>query len=122
MVLTPEAAAERLHTTPEKIQAELQAGRLGGFRLGDEWRTTEDALLRFMGIQGSEQQKEIEPMVVAEPVAENSGLDYRSILADAEWRPVEPFSFKWPNGPERFEEGVEATVKAGRKPLRIRIG
>lgn len=123
MVLTLEAAADRLHTTPEKIQAELEAGRLDGFKLGDdEWRTTEEALLRFMGIKVPSEQRETEPMSVAGQVAGKAGLDYRSILAGAEWHPVEPFPFKWPNGTEQFEEGVEAKVKIGRKEHRIRIG
>ena len=44
VVLTVESAAERLVTTPEHVQAELEAGRLDGFRLGDQWRTTDAAL------------------------------------------------------------------------------
>ena len=57
LVLTVEAAAERLATTPEKLVAELKAGRLEGFRIGDEWRTTETALIRFMGVCASGAQE-----------------------------------------------------------------
>ncbi len=101
-------------------EAELEAGRLDGFRLGDEWRITEDALLRFMGV--SAKRKEIEPMTVAEKVADKPGLDYEAILEGVNWRPVEPFSFNWPNGPERFGEAVETKVKVGRKEYRLRVG
>ena len=49
VVLTLEAAAERLLTTPDTLRSELEAGRLEGFRLGDEWRTTEAALSEVHG-------------------------------------------------------------------------
>lgn len=122
VVLTVHDAAARLQTTPERILAELEAGRLDGFRLGDEWRMTDEALLRFMGIKTSTERKEMQPMTTAQNVADKPGLDYGAILDGAEWHPVEPFSFNWPNVPERFEAGVEAKVKIGRKEHRIRVG
>jgi excisionase family DNA binding protein len=126
LFLSSEQAAERLRTTPEKIVAELEAGRLDGFRVGEEWRTTEEALLRFMGIKISPEHKEPIPMtVVAEQVATSPGLDYRAILAGAQWRRIEGFSHRWP-GPgentERFDEGYETTVRIGRKHYRLCIG
>jgi len=119
VVLAPERAAELLHTTPEKILAELEAGRLDGFKLGDEWRTTEDALLRFMRVKFPE-QKETAPMaIVCEQVTHKPGLDYQAILAGVQWRRIGPFGFQWPNGVEEFEEGFETNLRIGRKEHRI---
>lgn len=126
VVLTLEAAAERLLTTPDKLQEELGAGRLEGFRVGDEWRTTEAALLKFMGVSSSS-TPERTPAMTATATAPKS-LDLASILADAKWKPIDPFDYQWPKEkgkeqkPEHYEEAYETRVSIGGRVQTIRIG
>jgi hypothetical protein len=49
IVLTVSLVAERLITSPDAVIAELEGGRLRGFKVGGEWRTTEEDLLAFIG-------------------------------------------------------------------------
>ena len=103
---TLDSAAKRLLTTPEKLQAELESGRLEGFRLGDEWRTTEAALLKFMGIFPSDTQERTPTMTTTMTATTPQSDDFASILADAEWKPVDPFDYQWATekGKERRPE------------------
>jgi excisionase family DNA binding protein len=123
VVLTIEAAAERLLTTPEKVQAELEAGRLEGFRLGEEWRITEPALLKFMGISPPDTSTRTPPMSSAATVTAPQSLDFDAILADVEWKPVEPLVYNWPDEhpPVTYDEVYEGQVTIGGNPLTLRI-
>jgi len=129
LVLTLDAAAERLATTSEKLVAELEAGRLEGFRIGDEWRTTETALIRFMGVCASAAQERSAPMTAAPTDTARKSEDFDSLLADVEWRPVDPFEYQWPKrktepdkGPEFYEEGYAARFMLGSQEVHILIG
>ena len=124
VVLTLEAAAERLLTTPEKVQAELEVGRLEGFRLGDDWRTTEAALLKFMGFSPSDIQERTPAMMTTVTATAPQSLDFGSILVDAEWKPVDPFDFQWPDKkpPAKYDEAYETHVKIGFRDYTLRIG
>lgn len=122
MVLTIEGAASRLLTTPEKVQAELEAGRLEGFRLGEEWRITEPALLKFMGISLPETSARTPPMSTATMTAPQSP-DFDAILADVEWKPVEPLVYKWPDEHPAvtYDEVYEGQVAIGPNTHTLRI-
>jgi hypothetical protein len=129
MVLTLEAAAVRLLTTPEKILAELEAGRLEGFRIGDEWRTTEAALLKFMGVCASAPQERIPSMTAAPTQAARPSRDFAAGLADAPWRRVDPFEYQWPKKrtepdkqPEFYEEAYATRVTIARREVPLLIG
>ena len=117
LVLTLEAAAERLATTSEKLVAELEAGRLEGFRIGDEWRTTEAALLKFMGVGTTPAQERTVAMTAAPTKTARQSLDFAELLADAEWRRVDPFEYQWPKKktepdkpPESYEEALSPNM------------
>jgi hypothetical protein len=129
LVLTLEAAAERLATTPEKLVAELEAGRLEGFRIGGEWRTTETALIRFMGVCASAAQERSPSMTTVPTKTARKSLDFNSLLADVEWRPVDPFEYQWPKKktepdkrPESYEEAYAARFMLGSQEVHILIG
>jgi hypothetical protein len=129
MVLTLEAAAERLQTTPEKLFAELESGRLKGFRIGTEWRTTEGALRTFMGDCGSAPLERTPSMTTVATTSTRNSLDFPSILAGAEWRRVDPFEYQWPKKktdvdkrPEFYEEAYAARFKFARDEVSILIG
>lgn len=126
VVLTVEAAAELVRASPEQIQAELEAGRLEGFKLGEQWRTTEAALLKFMGIS-SPSHTQRTPAMTATATAPAT-IDFESIVAAAEFRRVEPFDYQWPKNkgevqpPEHYEEAYEARVRLAGREQAIRIG
>lgn len=130
VVLTLEEAAQRLRASPEQIAAELEAGHLDGFKLGDEWRTTEAALLLFMGISTPTPNERTPAMTatVAAPAPPSSPVDFRTLLGDAEWRSIGPFDYQWPKEkgkvqpPEHYEEAYEARIKLAGREQAIRIG
>jgi hypothetical protein len=47
-VLLPEEVATLLKTTLEAVIAEMEAGRLKAFRIGDEWRTTQQYVMEMI--------------------------------------------------------------------------
>lgn len=124
VVLTLEEAAQRLRASPGQIAAELEAGRLEGFKVGDDWRTTETALLTFMGISIPTPNERPPAMTttVTAPV------DFSTLVAAAEWRPIESFSYQWPKEkgkvqpPEHYEQAHETRVKLTGREQAIRIG
>lgn len=123
-VLTLEAAAERLLTTPEKLHVELETGRLDGFQIGDEWRITVSALLKFMRVSPSNSQERTPAMTTTATLATPQSPDFTTILADAEWDAVEPFSFQWPDKkpPSEYDEAYETHVRIGFRDYTLRIG
>ena len=51
-ILTPKEVAEHLKVSETLIQHELETGKLHGFKIGDEWRCTEqDALSYIQGVK-----------------------------------------------------------------------
>jgi hypothetical protein len=92
-VLTLTLAAERLVTTPDAVTAELEAGRLKGFKVGGEWRTTEDDLLAFVGHPPTANRGS----GPAAEAAKAHGPDATPPLPiEVAWREIESFSFTWP--------------------------
>ena len=125
VVLTLEAAAERLLTTPEKVRAELEAGRLEGFKLGDdEWRTTDAALLKFMGISPSVSisQERTAEMAIAATAPVPQTIDIAALLEGKTWRAVDPFDYRWPEGIEHYEEAYGTRISLGGRDIPILIG
>src|SRR4051794_33320129 len=123
VVLTIEAAAERLLTTAEKVQAELDAGRLEGFRLGEEWRITEPALLKFMGISPPDTPTRTLHMTSASTLTAPRSLNFDTSLEDVDWRPVEPLVYKWPDQQPAvtYDEVYEGHLTIEGNPLTLRI-
>ena len=116
VVLTVESAAERLVTTPEHVQAELEAGRLDGFRLGDQWRTTDAALLKFIGVA---------PNNHGEPAAlipERRSFDVPAAVKSLEWSDIGTFTYNWQVEGTLAYEGREAKLQVGRRETSLPIG
>src|SRR5689334_6831734 len=83
VVLTVAQAAERLQTSPKVIVAELENDRIRGFKVGDEWRTTEEDLIAIIGIP-----RTLSGTATARQ--EPSDTDHVT------WREVDPFAHVWP--------------------------
>ena len=125
MVLTLEAAAERLLTTPAQVQAELEAGRLDGFHIGEEWRTTEPALLKFMGVAAVDHRVESasgQPAGRAAAPAEARSFDVPATVASLTWSDIGAFTFHWQVEGTLSYEGREARLKLGLREIPLRIG
>jgi hypothetical protein len=125
VVRTLEAAAERLLTTPEKVRAELEAGRLEGFKLGDdEWRTTDAALLKFMGVSPSVSipQERPDEMTIAATASVLPTVDIAAVLESKTWRAVDPFDYRWPEGIEHYEEAYGTRISLCGRDIPILIG
>ena len=103
-VLTPEEVAERTRTSPEAICAELEAGRLRGFKIGGEWRVTADQLVAFMTgeanqSRGGRGEQRSDAMLAA--------------LSEVEWKSRDQFAYTWPDGKttETYDTAYEADVE-----------
>jgi len=109
-VLMPDEIAEILRVSANDVVAELESGRLNGFRVGSHWRVTNESLRRFMG-GGNDSRPPGDPVV---PDA-----------TGADWSEREPFEFRWPDGTvERYDSAFEAdvTLKTGTKHVVIGLG
>jgi hypothetical protein len=109
--------SERLLTTPDKVLAEVEAGRLEGFRVGDEWRITEVALFKFMGLSSADIHERSPAMTTTAmgTVAASKSLDCESILNNTKWQQVEPFEYQWPDGkpPAKYDEVHKTHLQVG---------
>ncbi len=126
-VLTVSAAAERFLTTPDVVEADLEAGRLEGFQLSNgEWRTTDIALLKFMGLTPpAPDTNERSPEMTATAstaVAAPQPLDIPALLADCRWEPSPPFGYRWPEAVEHYDEAYGTRVRVGTRDIPILIG
>jgi len=129
VVLTVEATAERLLTTPDAVRTELDSGRLDGFKVNGEWRTTEPALLKFMNIPPlayptSERTAEMTSTATAPtPVlTPPQPPDIASLLDGREWGPVPPFDYHWPEGIEHYGEAYGTRLRVGTREVPVVIG
>jgi excisionase family DNA binding protein len=115
-VMTIKEVAEYLKINEESIMKEIESGRLRGFQVDSQWRTTDSDLLAY--IRG--QTKNMEPAFAES----EQGLDQNS---DWEIRDIEPFDFSWPktgdkNNVEHYDEAYEATRTINGQQLTLKIG
>ena len=117
VVLTIEAVAERLLTTPGKVLAELEAGRLEGFRVGDEWRITELALLKFMGLShpDTNERSPVMTTTVMEAVAAASPSTSGPSWTMPSGSRVKSFAYQWPDNkpPAKYDEVYVTHLQIG---------
>lgn len=110
-VYTIDEAAQLLKVAAQTVVGEINAGHLGAFRVGGEWRTTDKSIAEFISRGGSQE--------------EGKRVDRQGVFpgtATALER-VEAFSFKWPDGTiEEYREAYEGTVKAGTAQIQAKIG
>jgi hypothetical protein len=120
-VITIEDAAEQLLTTSEAVIAEIEAGRMKGFRIGGEWRTTEEALLAFIGEAGQSD------LMVSSEGKDKSSTEGKETMTQmlstmqGNWTSTGKFAYVWPGGPEDFEEGYSCTLRTGNRDVPITV-
>lgn len=82
-IFTPEEVAEITRTSEDAIIKELNAGRIQGFKIGDEWRITKEKLLVFMNGE----------------IKHNMGgetMFLKENVFSLDWQQTDSFSYKWP--------------------------
>jgi hypothetical protein len=124
-VVRVEDAAEMLLATSEAVLAELEAGRLRGFRIGGEWRTTEEAVMAFIeggSGPGAGGQQAGSSGSAGLPARTDHAGPPRSYAPPQEWKPVPAFHYQWPSEGEEFHGGVAARVRFGQREVPLLIG
>src|SRR5689334_20978448 len=94
-VFTLEDAARLLLTSPDTLRTELEAGRLRGFRVGNDWRITKLALLEVIGEKPSPEYD----VPNRKPTHSLGETEMSSI----DWKEIPTFEYTWPknaNDPE----------------------
>jgi excisionase family DNA binding protein len=108
-ILTVEEIAEYLKTDNSTVTREIEEGRLRGFKLGSEWRTTDINLIEFMNssytVSLSRQESQTE-------------LKYNK----TDFVEIECFDFQWPKEKEFFDKGYETTREINGRNYTFKIG
>ena len=128
-VITIEDAAKRLIATVQAVKTELECGRLGGFTIAGEWRTTEEDLVDFMEGHRQRRADSSTSSVQSEGCAREStddGLDLS--LSQAAWQGTEPFDYHWPKRKghpeniEHYDEAIASCICASDHELHVTVG
>lgn len=122
VVLTLREAANLLLTTPDVLQSDMEAGRIHGFRVGSEWRTTRQALLNFVG----EKPSNVQQIPVNNTNTNTQGVIDMSTL---KWEQIAPFTYHWPKfaeqtlpNAETYDPVYQAELRIGTRTVPIKIG
>ena len=115
-IFTLEEVAEYLKVDKDIILHEFEAGNLYGFKIGKEWRCSDEDLLTY--IRGIRDSVEISrPTPVKIPLSESTV----NIIE------AEPFDFNWPKTggggyPEHYDKAYEATKMIDGHEYTFKIG
>lgn len=115
-IFTLEEVAEYLKVDEDMILHEFEAGNLHGFKIGKEWRCSEEDLLTYMrGIRDS-----VEPSQPT-PVKTHPSESTVHIIE------IEPFDFNWPKTGgggqlEHYDKAYEATTMINGQEYTFKIG
>lgn len=108
-VLTPDEVADYLKVSPELVLKEFEVGRLRGFKVGSEWRCTDNNLLEYIGKNTS--------------TSVSIRLEARKTEHEVtDFTEIGPFDYQWPLGKEHFENGYETTRSINKREYTFRIG
>lgn len=117
-ILTPKEVAGYLRVEVDTIFNELEAGNLRGFKIGAEWRCSEEDILSY--IKGDRIRTEI---TYTQP------RQTKTHVYDRDWNIVEtePFDFNWPKTggggyPEHYDKAYEATTTVSGQEYTFKIG
>jgi len=115
-IFTLEEAAEYLKADGDMVLHEFETGRLHGFKIGKEWRCSDEDLLNYMrGIRDSVSSPQ--PTQINTPLSESAV----NIIE------IEPFDFNWPKTggggyPEHYDKAYEATTTVNGQEYTFKIG
>ena len=107
-VYTVEETAQTLKTDTKTILNEIQAGHLEAFRVGNDWRTTEQGIIDFIARGGSQRADSIVP----KPISTHIKL-----------QEIPSFQYMWPNGvTEEYSSAYEGTYDDTSRHFEVKLG
>jgi len=115
-IWTLKEVAEYLKVHEEVVLGELEKGALHGFRIGDEWRLSDNDLLAYINSNYSKTA-----------IEENHEFDAQEFDAqeteeELEFNEISAFDFQWPQDIEHFDEGYNVIHTMNGRSIRFRIG
>ncbi|MFA5064852.1 MAG: hypothetical protein WC566_05215 [Dehalococcoidia bacterium] len=110
-VLTPQEVAEYLKVDIQIVLMELENGKLLGFKVGGDWRSTDIAILDYIG--KNETSSGIRGLYTVEQFDGNDVSSFKKIP---------PFEYRWPASTEQFEGGYETEKLISGHSYSFKIG
>lgn len=114
-IWTPKQVADYLKVAEDTIIRELEGGRLSGFKIGPEWRISDNSINDYINgnIPKILPHRETQPLFNTEQ--------------DWEIHEIEPFDFNWPKTgggglPEHYDKAFEATKMIDGLQYTFKIG
>jgi excisionase family DNA binding protein len=107
-VYTIEETAQILKTTTKTILDAIQAGHLDAFRVGSDWRTTEQSIMDFIARGGSQRADSI----LSRPISSHIKL-----------QEAPAFQYMWPNRfTEEYALAYEGTFEDASRHFEVKVG
>lgn len=107
-IYTIKDIADILKTDTQAVIDEIKKGNIEAFKIGSEWRITEQSLLSFISSGGSHDMDSEKPMKVS---------------SNLEIHEAAPFKFTWPNGwTEEYPQAYEGTLDKESMHFEVKIG
>lgn len=118
LIFTVEEVAEYLKADEKMVLHEFESGNLHGFKIGAEWRCSEEDIISY--IKGDRTRTEVSYAQMRQT---------RTHVFDRDWNIVEtePFDFNWPktgggDNLEHYDKAYEATATIEGQEYTFKIG
>jgi excisionase family DNA binding protein len=115
-IWTLKEVAEYLKVHEEIVLGEIEKGVLHGFRIGGEWRLSDNDLLTYINSNYSKTVTEENHEFDAQE------FDTQETQNELELNEIGAFDFQWPQGVEHFDEGYTVIHTVNGRTVRFRIG
>lgn len=107
-IYTIEDITDTLKTDTQTVIDEIKKGNIEAFKIGSEWRITEQSLLSFISSGGSQDIGSEKPMKMS---------------SNLEIHEASPFKFTWPNGwTEEYPHAYEGTLDKESMHFEVKVG
>jgi len=110
-IWTLKEVTEYLKISEDIILKELETGYLHGFKIGQEWRFSDNDLLEYIDGKHSRNFG-----------AEKQGLNTQETVIDSEFTEIGVFDFQWPKNVEHFDKGYTVIQSVDGRHIKFRIG
>lgn len=112
-IWTVEEIAEYLKVSQEVVQKEIDFGKINGFKVGEQWRCTQEDIQAYIR----------QPRVTIQTEAQSAPVSHENVWALDE---TGPFDFTWPRvgggKVEHYEKGFNCTKLVDGQQVTFRLG